>query len=236
VRPDPSAGDLPEPFPQVPDDARALERDVEALRRERRAQARGARLRRMVAGRTGAGVGTPVVAAVLLVVGLFAALPVVLRPGLDEDPDPRPLAAPTVAVGQVGGLLPGTVLRTPAGELRVRDVARPGVLVLVPTACGCDPAVLEALLQSREFTHNVRVVTDGREPGAAAESVRLQHDVGRGLVASAVDPRGTLATAYPARGVTVLPVAADGVVLDVVADVRQGQRLEARLSVLRRRG
>ncbi|MCU1691712.1 MAG: hypothetical protein JWM64_803, partial [Frankiales bacterium] len=49
---------------------------------------------------------------------------------------------------------------------------------------------------------------------------------------SATDPGGALATAYGARGLTVLAVAADGVVLDVVRDVVAGQRLEARLSAL----
>ena len=232
MRPDPSPEDLPDPLVQVPDDASSLARDAEALRRERRAQARRDRMRRLALGRTGAGVGAPLVAAVLLVVALFAALPVVFRPALQGGAEPRPLADPTAAPGTVGGLLPDVGLRTPAGPLPARSTARPGVVVLVPVACGCDDAVEQAVVQAREFTRNVRIVTDGRTEGAAREADRLRQEVARGLARSATDPAGALATAYGARGVTVLALAADGVVLDVLRDVRADQRLAARLSVL----
>lgn len=217
---------------EVPDDASALARDVEALRRERRAQARRDRLRRLALGRSGVGVGAPLVLAVLVAVGMVAALPVLLRPELALDPGPEPLASPTVPPGQVGGLLPDVALRAPQGTLPARSSARPGVLVLVPARCGCDDAVEQAVVQSREFTRNVRLVVDGREDGAVDEAVRLRREPARGLASSATDPAGALATAYGARGLTVVAVAADGVVLDVLRDVRAGQRLEARLSVL----
>ncbi|MCW2608607.1 MAG: hypothetical protein JWO60_3300, partial [Frankiales bacterium] len=199
-----------------------------------RALARRARLRRWATGRSGAGVGAPLVAAVLLSVGLVALLPVVLRPDLADDPGPRPLASTTASPGAVGGLLPDVGLTSPAGPLRARDTGRPGVVVLVPARCGCDPAVDEAVSQSREYTRNVRLVADGREPGAGDEADRLRREVARGLALSATDPGGALAGAYAAQGVTVLVLGADGVVQDVLRDVRPGQRLEARLSVLRR--
>lgn len=232
VRPDPSAGDLPD-LPVVPDDASSLERDVEALRRERRALARSRRVRRLLRGRSGAGLGGPVVAAALLVVALVATLPVLLRPALDADPRARPLAAPSVPPGRVGGLLPDVTLETPVGDLAARDVARPGVLELVPTRCGCDAAVREAVDQAREYTRNIRLVTDGRVAGAAQEADRLRVDVSRGLARSAQDPLGALATAFRARGVTLVLLRADGVVLDVLPDVQPGERLEQRLTVLR---
>lgn len=244
MRPDPPAGPpdepsdgLPGPADEgprvvVPDDASSLARDAEALRRERRASARRDRLRRLAAGRTGVGVGAPLVLLVLLLVGGVAALPVVLRPDLSADAPPRPLATPAVPPGEVGGLLPETVLDTPAGPLAARGSARPGVLVLVPTGCRCDELVDGAVAQAREFTRNVRLVIDGREPGADEEAVRLRRAVAGGATRSGTDPSGALAQAYGARGVTLLAVGQDGVVLDVLRDVRPGQRLEARLMVL----
>lgn len=234
---DPAGTAVPGPadgFPEVvvPDDASALARDAEALRRERRAHARRARVQRLATGRTGAGVGAPLVLLVLLLVGCVAALPVVLRPDLPADAPPRPLAAPVVPPGEVGGLLPETVLDTPAGPLPARESVRPGVLVLVPAACGCDPLVAGAVAQAREFTRNVRLVVAGREPGARTESLRLRRVASGGAARTGTDPTGALAGAYDARGVTLLAVGQDGVVLDVLRDVQPQERLEARLMVL----
>ncbi len=231
---EPPPGPSEEGLPPAPDDASALARDVEALRRERAAQARRDRLVRWASGRTGSGVGAPLVAAVLLSVALVALLPVLLRPDLGEDLRPRPLASPETAPGAVGGLLPDVALTTPAGTLRARAVGRPGVLVLVPPSCACDPTVDSAVAQAREYTRNVRLVTDGSAPGALEEAARLQRTATRGLALVAADPDGALARAYAVRGVTALVLGADGVVLDVVRDIDAGQRLERRLSVLRR--
>ena len=240
VRPDPADGPPDEPvggLPAgppfvVPDDASSLARDAEALRRERRALARRDRLRRLAQGRTGNGIGAPLVLAVLLLVGGVAALPVVLRPHLPADAPSRPLAAPAARPGAVGGLLPETTLDTPAGPLPARDSTRPGVLVLVPSACGCDELVDGAVAQAREFTRNIRLVTDGREPGAGREADRLRRAVAGGVARSGTDPGGVLASAYDARGVTLLAVGQDGVVLDVLRDVQPQERLESRLMVL----
>ncbi len=216
----------------VPDDASGLARDAEALRRERRALARRSRLVRMVRGRSGTGVGTPVVAGVLLTVGLFAALPVVLRPDLDGSTGPRPLARPTASPGTLGGLLPDVALTTPGGTRSARSTARPGVLLLVPVTCGCDVVVGQAVAQAREFTRNVRLVLDGRVAGAEAEAARVRREATGGIAVSATDPTGALAAAYAASGLTAVVVAADGVVVDVVRGVVQDQRLEPRFRPL----
>jgi hypothetical protein len=219
---------------QVPDDARALDRDVRALRRERRARARRSRLLGLVTRGPGSRVGVPagLVVAALTVVALFAALPVLLRPAGVVEPPRRPLAAPAVAPGQVGGLLPDVPLRAGERTLPVRSAVRAGVLVLVPPACGCDELVHDVVAQALEFTRNVRLVVDGRVPGAEREAVRLRAQAVRGLARSAVDPTGALVRAYAPHGVTVLPVAGNGVVLHVLRDVRPEQRLEAQIDDL----
>lgn len=222
-------GPLPEVHVHVPDDARDLARDLEALRRERRAQARRDRLRRLVLtsrdGRTRlSGLG---LTGALLVVLVPAVLLALLTPQLASGPPPSPLAAPPVAPGQVGGLLPDVVLLVRTGTLPVRATTRPGVLLLVPAACRCDAAVSDVTDQALDQALGVRLVVDGSAGEAAAtrEADRLRLGPARGLVPSAVDGAGALSRAYSARGLTLLAVAADGVVTHVVRDVQPGQRL-----------
>ncbi len=235
----PDGGPLPELPVRVPDDARDLARDVEALRRERRAQARRARWSRfVVTGRyRRTGLSGALVLGVLLLVAVPATLLSLLTPRLSTQQQAAPLARPTVPPGQVGGLLPEVELSVRTGTLAARRAARPGVLLLVPPGCGCDRLVGEAMAQALEFVRSARVVVDGSQGVglASREAERLRLGPARGLVSAAVDPAGALARAYDARGLTLLAVAADGVVVDVLRDVRQGDRTESRLSVLQGR-
>ena len=210
----------------VPDDARALFRDVEALRRERRAAARRDRLARVFLTRRWRrfGLSGPLVVAALLVVALPGMLLTVLRPGFPARARTATLSAPAAAPGEVGGLLPDIALSTPVGPRPARGM-RPAVLVLVPTPCDCDDAVSTVVDQALVVTHAVRLVSAGTTDtdGRAVEA--LASGSARGLVATAVDPTGALTAAYRATGVTVLVVAPDGVVLSVTRDVRPGRRL-----------
>ena len=221
----------------VPDDARDLGRDVEALRRERRASDRRSRAGRLlVTGRyRRVGLSTPLIIAILVVVAGFGALMTVLRPSFPEPAGPQPLASPAVAPGGVGGLLPDGPVTTPAGPTTTRALPRPGVLVLVPVPCGCDPLLGGVVDQVLQVTRDVRLLSTGaQDPGGQAVRA-LRDGASRGLVTAGVDERGVLASAYGARGVTVVLVAPDGVVVDVVVDVRPGQRLDAQVGRLQSR-
>lgn len=222
---------------RAPDDARDLHRDVEALRRERRAHDRRQRLGRLLLTRRWHryGLSGPLVLAVLVVVGGFGALMTLLRPNFPDRPAARPLASPSVAPGQVGGLLPEGPVTTPAGRTDVRALARPGVLLLVPTPCGCDPLLSGVVNQVLQVNRNVRLLSTGAQDPDGRGVTALRVGPARGLPTSGVDEQGVLTRAYDARGVTALFVAPDGVLVDVVRDVQPGQRLDAQVGRLQSR-
>ena len=223
------------PGVQVPDDASALFRDVEALERERRATRRRTRTGRLLGGgRPGRPVSGRLVVLALAVVAAFATLPVLLHPRFSAPAPAQPLAAPSVAPGTVGGLLPDAALLTPAGTTTTRALPRPGALVLTPVPCetACEQVVGEVVGQLLQATRDVRLLTPGPADPAGRLATQLRGGPARGLITSGVDVQGVLAPAYGAVGVTVVTVAADGVVLDVVRDVAVGRRLDAEVGRL----
>lgn len=225
---------------RVPDDARDLAHDVEALRRERRARARRQRAGRLLFTRRWQryGLSGPLVLAVLVVVGVFGALMTLLRPSFPTGSGPEPLASPAVAPGQVGGLLPEGPVLTPVGTTTTRALARPEVLVLVPVPCRCDEVLSRVVDQVRQATRNIRLLSTGTADPAGREVAALKTGPARGLVDSGVDVQGVVHRAYdptPAAGLTVLVVHPDGVVADVVRDVQPGQRLDGPVTRLQTR-
>ncbi len=221
-----------EPFVVVPDDARDLVHDMRALERERRAERRRSRLRSLLLVRRGRlGVPPLLLMVVLALVSLVGSLVVVLHPQFGDQPVARPLADPAVPPGQVGGLLPDGPVTTPAGATTVRALPRPGVLVLVPVPCACDRLAAFVVDQSLQVSRHVRLVSTAAQDPAGAAVSALRRGAARGLVTSAVDEQGLLARTYggtDASGtVDVVFVGSDGVVVNVVRDVREGQRLDA---------
>lgn len=229
-RPD---GGLP-PGLRVPDDARDLHRDVAALARERRAQRRRRRLGRVLGGGGGRPVPGRVVVVALAVVSVFAALPVVLHPAFPQPAGSLPLASPAAAPGTVGGLLPEGRITTPAGTTTTRALPRPGALVLVPVPCdeACGASVGAVVGQLLQATRSIRLISPRPLDPVGDVVSGLRAGAARGLAASGVDERAVLAPAYAARGVTVLTLAPDGVVLDVVRDVTGDRRLDAEVGRL----
>lgn len=223
---------------QVPDDARDLQRDVEALHRERRAARRRARLRRLMFTRRWDryGLSGPLVVAILLVVGVFGGMMTLLRPSFPAESGAEPLARPTVPPGSLGGLLPEGPVTTPAGRTTTRALTRPGVLVLVPAPCDdCTAAVRSVVDQVRQATRHVRLVSTGAQDRDGRTVARLQREAGRGIPTVGVDERGVLARAYdrtPGAGVTAVFVNPDGVVADIVRDIGEDQRLDSAVGKL----
>ena len=135
---------------QVPDDARELDRDAEAWRREERWRRRRERLQRLAfwsiplprrwreqrgqQGRPGKrGVAVPVIALIVVAVGLFSATATLITTRAASParpPVPLKLAAPAAAAGTTGGLLPDATLTTDTGATSARDL-RPGVVGIV---------------------------------------------------------------------------------------------------------
>ena len=191
---------------RVPDDARELEHDLQAWRREQAADRRRARWRRLLLTRRWEtyGLSGPLVAVALAVVTVAALAVALLVPaGRPERPQPAQLAAPSIRAGAVGGLLPVVALQG-AGRAPVdrqsRDL-RPGVVALVPAGCdplgACRAAVVDAERTARDRSLPTWVV------GADAQLlVRLAREPvdGGGYAVPLVDRAGVLAATYTVDG------------------------------------
>ncbi|WP_242908930.1 hypothetical protein [Actinomadura terrae] len=153
----------------VPDDARELERDIVAYRREERRRRRRERFGRLVRPLTRFGVAIPIIAGALLVALLSGALMTAFGP----RPAPRPPAAqlaprPTAGVGRIGGLLPaGTIDKVDRTRVPqpIRDL-RPGVIGIVPPGYRCDSLVAELAGRAHEYNVSFWLVADPRPVGS----------------------------------------------------------------------
>jgi hypothetical protein len=219
----------------VPDDPRSLDADRTAYLRELTGR------RRSLAGGLGEVNGTgqslrlpsgarwllPLLA--VMVVIATAALMLTVLPGSSVVPEQAPLATPSAAAGEPGGLLPADPLLI--NGLPVETAAiRPAVLLLVPADCsGCTETIRDVYRQASEFRLTTVLVGTPQQREQLAQADR---DAAGLAAAVALDPRGRLAETYRASGLTVLAVHADGVVGAVLTDVAAGQRLEGAFAVL----
>lgn len=258
MRPD---GDDPEPddygLPRVdvvvPDDARELERDMLAYRREERRRRRRQKVRRLTRPLTRFGIAVPLITAALL----FALIGGALMTAFGPKPAPRPPTAklaprPSASPGKVGGLLPdGTVDvisggRTASGDRTpapLRDL-RPGVIGIVPPGYECEGVIAELAGRTQDNVMNFWLVADprpaGGEKGTSLKELKACADTahyGRPILLE--DREGVLAEAYaPAPGsaeggITVVFVQPDGVVAEVVHAPRAGPELTEKVRALR---
>jgi hypothetical protein len=218
---------------EIPDDARELDRDVLAYRRERRAQRRRARLARLLGPLRGHGAILPLIASCVALSMLAGALlsvftitpasaPVVAPPAA-----PAPGSAPSAGGALDSGLLPqGTVLvnrkATPLREL-VR-----AVLALVPHRCGCDTALRQ--LTAQAVSADAKVFFVGTS-AAMADVTQLARTDGRGTAVAVNDTSDVLRRAYQPAGLTIVLVRADASTM-VQRHLAPGFRLEAELRAL----
>ncbi len=144
---------------------------------------------------------------------------------------PRP-AAP----GSVGGCCPTPGCSRPAGPLAARDTARPGVLVLVPDRCGCDPAVEQAR-RAGPGVHPQRPPRHRRAGRGRRRRGRPAAPAGRPRPGPVAPPTRAASSPTPTRrgGDGRGPRARRGRAATCCATSGDGQRLEARLSVLQPR-
>ena len=165
----------------IPDDISELDAEVRALRRERRAARRRARLRRLTgSGRTG---GPLLLVALLLIAGV-AGLLVMFQP--------RRTAGSLAPLGtaQADQRLPDVNVTLENGTTRPIRTLRPAVFALAPNGCNCDARLNDAAVAAA--AHNIRFyLVDRRKPTPP-----------RGLEAPAValvEPSGVVARRYNAE-------------------------------------
>jgi len=218
----------------IPDDISALDGDVRALRRQRRAQARRARLRRLASPR---GMAGPLVVVVLLMAAGLASLLVLFQP---RRPTPSPAPASS---GSRPPPLPDVEVTEPDGTSRQLREFRPAVLALAPAGCRCDEDLAEVGVAV--VRHGLQFLLVGRTAPAlpaglpAAGTVRLAEPSGA-LEPYLVDAaNGAGGAEEPGQGAPARPVlllvAVDGQVVRWLRAPITPEALDTELTALRPR-
>lgn len=210
----------------IPDDLRELDAEIRALRRERRARARGAGLRRLLLTRRWGqyGISGLIVIGVLLVLAGTASL-MLMFPARRTVARPAPLATGVRVAGQEGGLVPDVAIHRADGDvLPLRDY-RPAVVAVLPTPCDCEPRLQTFGVAA--FRHHLAFVLVGKDVPA------LPAELSDRAVVRAAEPAGRLAAAYRVgRQPVLLLVRGDGVVNRVLTEEPNQSALEGELAVL----
>jgi hypothetical protein len=172
----------------IPDDARELDADVAALRRERRVARRRAILRRIFIADGHRGPLVPLLVALLMISSLAVGMTFGLRNGTTPARS-APLARARISPGHEQGNVPDVTLPEADGHpLALRGV-RPAVILLFPDACsGCATLLQDVIDRTRDAS--VGVVAVGHStvpvlPGDAPTRVR-----------AVIDRTGSLTTAF----------------------------------------
>lgn len=208
----------------VPDDIRELDPDLRAYYREQRVARRRATLRRLV-GRSPFGVALPVVVTIALVVATYS---IVMLTVASDPPSERgaQLAAPAIAPGKLGGLLPDVGIRDAEGARQPLRSLRPAAILLLPAQCDCADVVETMTTQ----TDNARV------PIYVISTLLPQFGDGVGPPTNQLrsDPSGQIHEAYGATdGPVVLLVRSDGVLVEKHTTLPPDDVLRSDLSGLR---
>jgi hypothetical protein len=221
----------------VPDDARELDRDVRAWRREERRALRRRALSRIFGRFRPAGVSATarVVATVVTLVGVFALaawFSLTSRNTGRPLATSLPLATSSATPGQAGALLPAATLQTANGTAPARSL-RPAVVTLVDSGCNCAAALRGVAAEAAAEGVPLYLVAP---PSGAAEAATLAASVHAPDVVVLIDTDGVLATTYDPSGLTVIPVHADGIAGDAIRGVTNTTQLGPALTDLGRRG
>jgi hypothetical protein len=214
----------------IPDDARELDRDVQAYQRELRALRRRRRASRLRRPLTRDGMVLPLLAACLMLALLTSTLLIMFA--ADQTGMPQLTHRPAVthhnpakgtqAAGQIGGLLPvsAVVIGRRSVPLRKVTAARPAVLTLVPQNCQCASTLRQLSTQAARAHVLVYLVGTGSDMQQLA---KLAVQAGQTAARVADDAKNVLATTYQARGVTAILVRPDGTVASVIRQLPQQQ-------------
>jgi hypothetical protein len=225
---------LPKVDVVVPDDARELDRDVIAYRREQRQQRRRARWRRLGRPFTRYGIAAPFIASAVLIALISGVLMTVISP----RPNPRTMQVPPTGPQRLrpgdagGGLPPGNVFfrhrRVPVSDL----VNVAGVVLVVPRDCRCDAAAQNVIRQAGGQRLQVWLVADDRTDKDDKDVSALAAGAAPGVVLLADDPDRVLSTTYKAAGLTAVLVRTDRIVRKILRGLQPGRDVTADLRAL----
>jgi hypothetical protein len=219
---------LPPVDVEVPDDARELDPDVHAYRRELRAarrERRSARLRRPV---TREGLALPLLAGCLMVALVSSTLLILFAAG--ETGMPRLPAAPatrshpSVSIqptsGKAGQPLPSAEIIVGGRSEPVQAVAAhaPSMLALIPRDCSCATTLRQLAVQAD--ADHVPLYLIGT-PGVMTQVAQLAAEAGQGPATVGEDVSDVLPKVYQQAGLTTLLVRTGGLVTYVARDLTQ---------------
>ncbi|HTW21263.1 MAG TPA: hypothetical protein VME70_13750 [Mycobacteriales bacterium] len=197
----------------APDDISSLTKDISAYHRELWLARRRAQLRRLAARPAFASI--PLVLAAVAVAVLVATLINAMEPHRDSRPPAAlPLAHPTIATGQAGGLLPDVALQDSTGPSVSARSLRPALLALVPLNCHCVPLLDD--LAGQAGSKNLPLVVIAPSD---AEAGALAGQIDQGMPTVLYDSSGRLATAVGAQGISVVTLARDGTIYTILRKI-----------------
>lgn len=201
-------GSLPPVNIVIPDDARELDRDVLAYRRELRAQRRRQRLMRLFRPFARRELGGH--AAILPLVATCVALSM-LAGAMLSVVTISPASAPTLSRPPVASA-PADLTSLPSGTVQLDGRAVPvrslvsSALALVSADCGCGPALRRLARQAAAAHVGLYFVGSG---AAIPQLATLTAQYGAGAAAAVYDTGNVLGARYHPAGVTVLLVYSD---------------------------
>lgn len=210
-------GSLPPVNFVIPDDARDLDRDVLAYRRELRAKRRRQRIMRLLGplrrrGISGQAAILPLIATCVALSMLAGAMLSVITispasaPTLSKPPpvSANPSANSSAAAADLTSLPAGTV-QLDGRSVAVRSLVS-SALALVPADCGCGSALRRLATQAAAAHVGLYFVGSG---AAIRQLATLTAQYGGGAAAAVYDTGNVLAAKYHPAGVTVLLVYSD---------------------------
>jgi hypothetical protein len=245
-------GGLPPVNMDIPDDARELDRDVLAYRREQRAKRRHARLMRLlrVLGFGGHRTVLPLIATCVALSMLAGAMlsVVTISPASAPTVSPPATARPGSASGaaspasmsppESAAPLPAGLTELPVGTFMVDGTTeqvrtlRSVALALVPPDCACDQALRQLARQAGAARVGLYFVGENE---AIPDIPALTTRDGGGVAAAAADSGNVLAAAYRPAGLTAVLVYSDGTA-QVRRSLPAGFQLSSSLRALSRPG
>jgi hypothetical protein len=217
---------------EIPDDARELERDIQAYRRELRMHRRHRLARRLGGPLTRDGMVLPLLASCLALpllagtlITMFTARRAVPRT-LQTTSAPRLTRPP---VGQVGGLLPAASVTVGGDQIRALRGFRPSVLALVPAGCQCAAAARQLSAQASAAGVMLYFVAAGP---AVPQARKLARRTGLSAGSVVTDTHGAMSAAYHPVGLTAVLVYRDGLVRSINLHLGSGVRLKDDMKAL----
>lgn len=210
--PDRDDSGLPPVDVQIPDDARDLDREVQAYHRELRALRRSRRLRRLWAPlATRHGMVMPMIASCLAITLLAGTLLTLFTAGQASfaPAAPQRSQAPA-ATGHAGQPLPNANVLLDGVGTPLNSFSA-AVLAVVPPHCSCTAALRQLAAQAAAVQAEIVLIGVHR-----AQVGRLTRQSGLRAARAAQDPSGVLVSAYHLTGLTAILVRPNGLVAAII--------------------